>query len=120
VCGHWHFDFERNKPKPVSLANLRPWQRGESGNPRGRRRGSRNRLTRETLARIAGDGERADRARLLRIVKALVPQQALPYPGLELLRTLTRWGVDLADVAAMSSEARGQITRAIEPGALAP
>lgn len=63
-------------PHERRLANLRPpWKKGESGNPEGRKEGSRNRATivREWLECEATDGEggtKADQITRAQIIKA--------------------------------------------------
>lgn len=42
---------------PNSLANLKPWESGKSGNPGGKAKGARNRLTGDFLNALAADFE---------------------------------------------------------------
>jgi len=44
-------------PKPLSQARGRPFEKGRSGNPGGRRRGSRTKATLAAAALLAGESE---------------------------------------------------------------
>jgi hypothetical protein len=44
-------------PKPPGRARGRPFEKGRSGNPDGRRRGSRNKATLAAAALLAGESE---------------------------------------------------------------
>src|SRR6184192_1712352 len=44
-------------PKPPGRARVRPFERGRSGNPAGRRTGSRNKTTEAAAALLAGESE---------------------------------------------------------------
>ena len=44
-------------PKPPGRVRVRPFEKGRSGNPGGRRRGSRNKATLAAAALLAGESE---------------------------------------------------------------
>lgn len=52
-------------PDAKSLANLKPWQPGESPNPGGKPVGARNRLTKAFLNALADDFEKDGRAAIV-------------------------------------------------------
>ena len=79
---------QKSGPFPVertaALQRGRPFQKGRSGNPTGRRRGSKNKLTKTFLEILAGDFARhgagarlreRDPATYLRLVASIVPKE---------------------------------------------
>jgi hypothetical protein len=64
---------DSHRMNPKSLANLRPWQKGQSGNPKGRIDGSRNKLAEEFL-RVLAEDFKAHGAEAVRKVREERPQ----------------------------------------------
>ena len=118
-------------PKPPGRARGRPFEKGRSGNPGGRRRGSRNKATLAAAALLAGESEALTRkavemalggdptAMRLCIERVLPPcrERTVKFslPPIEPARTGKRCGpsphdVSLAMDAVTSALARGEIT----------
>ena len=118
-------------PKPPGRARGRPFEKGRSGNPGGRRRGSRNKATLAAAALLAGESEALTRkavemalggdptAMRLCMERVLPPcrERTVKFslPPIEAARTGKSCGpspqdVSLAMDAVTSALARGEIT----------
>ena len=118
-------------PKPPGRARGRPFEKGRSGNPAGRRRGSRNKATLAAAALLAGESEALTRkavemalggdptAMRLCMERVLPPcrERTVKFslPPIEAARTGKSCGpsphdVSLAMDAVTSALARGEIT----------
>ena len=118
-------------PKPPGRARGRPFEKGRSGNPAGRRRGSRNKATLAAAALLAGESEALTRkavemalggdptATRLCMERVLPPcrERTVKFslPPIEAARTGKSCGpsphdVSLAMDAVTSALARGEIT----------
>jgi len=118
-------------PKPPGRARGRPFEKGRSGNPAGRRRGSRNKATLAAAALLAGESEALTRkavemalggdptAMRLCMERVLPPcrERTVKFslPPIESARTGKSCGpsphdVSLAMDAVTSALARGEIT----------
>src|SRR5438132_1805731 len=118
-------------PKPRGRARGRPFEKGRSGNPGGRRRGSRNKATLAAAALLAGESEALTRkavemalggdpaAMRLCMERVLPPcrERTVKFslPPIEAARTGKSCGpspqdVSLAMDAVTSALARGEIT----------
>jgi hypothetical protein len=73
--------------KERSIQNLKPWQPGQSGNPAGRPKSARNKLTEDFLSAVAEDFEKhgkealktvreEDPSTYLRVVAQIIPKEA--------------------------------------------
>jgi hypothetical protein len=118
-------------PKPRGRARGRPFEKGRSGNPAGRRRGSRNKATLAAAALLAGESEALTRkavemalggdptAMRLCMERVLPPcrERTVKFtlPPIDAARTGKSFGpspqdVSLAMDAVTSALARGEIT----------
>jgi hypothetical protein len=122
---------ENISPKPPALVRGRPFEKGRSGNPGGRRRGSRNKVTLAAAALLAGESEALTRKAVEMALAGdptamrLCMERVLPpcrertvkfsLPSIEGTRTGESCGLSPRDVslamnAVTSALAQGEIT----------
>jgi hypothetical protein len=81
-----------SEPAQEKHSNLIPWVPGQSGNPKGRERGSRNKLGEEFIEALHEDfqthgketierARRLDPVQYLKVIAAVVPKEVIHTPG---------------------------------------
>ena len=103
---------EKTQPRP----GLKPWRKGESGNPTGRPKGSRNKLSEQFVKALQEDFEengkdtiafvrQTDPGTYLRVISRLVPAEV----SLDLKTSVSDW--DDSEIAAALDTLRANLNK---------